>query len=435
MGTPRTGRGRRCSGRIGGKGGKQCPRTVTGQAQLCDDCKAARFVCQEPGCGEPHGGIPGQTRYCPPHRAKHRAKPHKPYNPAWTPEEDAIIRETYAAENSHDAPRLLRERWPTRPRWSVTRRAQHLGAATIRKKEPRWVAEEDAILRELAWMSPERLVLKLKAKGYHRSVTAVCLRMRRTGTREHIDGMTARAVARMLDVDDHAVTGWVKAGWLAAERRSGSGDARDKHYITTAAIQAFLWAHPEVVVLSRLERVGSKMWFLELVSGGRISEHEDPADGKGAIAFPVGTAPVGAGPAAPARTFPLYGERVSVTALAEIAGRSAQAILHRIDGLGMSVEDAAFGLGDGGEGAGAAANVTPTPLGAQVGKALRALLRKHKAKPADLVTWTKLPEPIVAALLAGTTDPVVPALVRAAEILDAEVEVHLVPRPRSYETA
>lgn len=421
------GPGRHCKGKIKGV---SCNGTVQGQAQLCPKCLQNRTLCQ--GCGKPHGGIPGMTRFCPPCRSQRRRKPHSARNPPFTQAEDAIIREVYATHNSHDAPRILRERWSVRPSWSITRRAQLLGAATIRKKEPRWAAEEDAVLLEHAWMVPERVVLKLKDKGYHRTVTAVSIRMKRMGAREHIDGMSAHQLATMLDVDGHAVTGWIDAKELAAERRGTTGDAHDKWYITTAAVQAFFWAHPERVVLSRLERAGSKMWFLELVSGGRIREHDDgparepaspPTPGEPAVRAEIGLP-------APARTVALFGERVTITALAEICGRSSDELLHRIDGLGMSVDGAAFGDG---EAASEGAPAPATSLGVEAGKALGALMKRHRAKPKDVAGWTGLPEEMVQRFLTGQVTLLPAALLAAVEKLDGRVAITIEPVRHAWE--
>ena len=425
-----TGRGWRCLG-------KACKVQLYGQARYCPACQVKRTLCQETGCGKPHGGIVGQTRYCPPCRSKRRTKPHKPYNPRWTPEEDAIIRDVYAKHHAREAGALLRARVPTRPNWSVKRRAQVLGACTVRKKEPHWTGPEDAILREFAWMCPERLLHKLKEKGFRRTVTGVAIRMKRLRTRELIDGMTATGLAEMLNIDGHAVARWIEEGKLKAARSGTTGDHHDRWYIATEDIRTFLLANVEIIELSKLERVGSKMWFLELITGGRIAEHEEaaPVPLPGASAPPATAAPVAAGSlTSPDRTVALYGERVTLSALAEISSRSVATLLHRIDGLGLGVEDAAFGEETSGAATAPFSRAPVTPLGTAIGAGLAALMKKHRAKAEHVATWTAFPAPVIVAMLAGSLPMISPALLAAVETLDGEVTVTITPKVRSYDT-
>jgi hypothetical protein len=368
------------------------------------------------------------TRFCPPHRASRRKKPRKPHNPPWTEEEDEALRELYGRYNGREIGPHLRARFHTRPGWSLKRRASAIGAATVRKKEPPWSAEEEGLLREWAWMSPERIVVKFRALGYKRTLTAIAIRMKRLGTRKHIDGMTATALSKLMNVDGHTVMRWIADKSIAAERSGTTGDNHDRWYIPTAAIQAFFWAHPEAFELSKIERAGSKMWFLEMVSGGRIREHEDEALTGATLPAVAVDAPGDS--TRPARTVPLYGERVTLTALAEISGRSVQTLLHRIDGLGLGVEAAAFG--DEGPEASAAAGAA-SPLGAAMGRALTALMKKHKAKPRDLAAWVGVPEPMIVHMMSGTIPTVSPALLTAVEKLDGEIVVTIKPKLRDYD--
>lgn len=305
-----------------------CPALVYGMVQKCDACRAKELLCRK--CGRPHGGAPKTTKQCEECRRHKKSKPRSERNPPWTPEEDERIREAYATHNAHTIGPRLRELFPTRPRWSLTRRAQELGAATVRRKEPPWSAEEHAFLMEWAWMSPGRLTAKFREHGYSRTTTAIAIRLNRYQLRKNIDSYTAQAVARLLNVDFHKVSRWIADRMLRAERRKGTGGNDDRHHITTADVRSFLLAHPEQYELGKLERAGSKMWFLEMVTLGRISE-----DG----------APAAETLSSPDRTVNLAGERVTLPALADICGRSVANLIHRIDGLGMSVQEAAFGAG------------------------------------------------------------------------------------------
>jgi hypothetical protein len=55
------------------------------------------------------------------------------------------------------------------PHWALKKRARELGLA--RTKELPWSERELEILARYAWMSDERIRLKLKAAGYARTVT------------------------------------------------------------------------------------------------------------------------------------------------------------------------------------------------------------------------------------------------------------------------
>lgn len=384
-----------------------CPNIIFGSAQKCEECHAKALACQK--CGRPHLGQPGTTKLCAECRRGKKGKPRGPANPAWTPEEDAQIREAYATHNAHTIGPRLRELFPTRPKWSLTRRAQVLGAATVRRKEPPWSEEEQKLLEEVSWMSPERIGTKFRERGFQRTTTAIAIRMNRHRLRKGIDSYTAQGLARMLDVDIHKVSKWIDEGWLQADRRKETGGNHDRHHITTAAIQAFLVAHPEQYELSKLERAGSKMWFLELITGGRISEHGEPVP---AVA-PTAT------PDTPARTFPLYGERVTLAALADICGRPMAELLRRIDEQGMSVESAAFGPEAPEE------TAADHPLAREVGEQLRVLMRANRAGVASMVRWTGLPAAFVERLTTGRAPVLLPALVTCVEKLAGEVEIRI----------
>lgn len=385
-----------------------CGAVLTGRDMVCAACHAKDMLCR--ACGEPHGGQP-LTRFCPPCRSKRRRKPKSPNNPRYTPADDELLRSIYARCNARELGPALAAAFPTRPRWSMTRRAQVLGASTVRKAERRWCPEEDAILREFPWMVPERVVIKLKADGFRRTVVSVSVRMKRLKLRATIDGFTASGLAGMMGVDSHAVIRWIHLGWLAAERRGTTGDNHDAHMIHTAAVRALLFAHPELFELSRIERLGNKGWFLSLATGGAISE-----DGQTEAPVPT-TATVQV-----ERWVVLHGERVTMDALAEICGRSAHEIADRIDNHGMGVEEAAFG-----EAAPSPPSTAASPVDVAAGAGLRALMRKHRASPADVTRWTSTPTPVLARLLAGKM-PILPApLVSAVAQLDGHVELKIVP--------
>ena len=97
----------------------------------------------------------------------------------FTDQIDQLIREIYL--NHRDAKtrpgiRLLSKKVGM-PHWALKKRARELGLA--RTKELSWSERELEILARYAWMSDERIRLKLKAAGYARTVTGIHLKLKR----------------------------------------------------------------------------------------------------------------------------------------------------------------------------------------------------------------------------------------------------------------
>lgn len=387
---------------------QECPAKVSGKDHLCARCRDKRLRCRT--CSKPHGGPPATTKYCPPCRAARRGRP--PKYRRWTPAEDKILREVYGRLHARAAMAELRQRFADRPTWSIKRRAQALGAATVGTREPPWSPEEDKLLAEIGWMMPERIVTVFRQRGLKRTLTAIAVRRKRLRLRSTIDGLTAQGLAGMLGVDIKTVTRWITIGDLEAERAGTRRDNNDYFHITTAQIRAFFFRFPERIVLSKLERVGSKMWFLELLTGGQIAEHG------------TATADPGAGPPPPERTVPLYGEQVTLSALADISGRSVGVLVARLDQEGRSVEDAAFGV----EGA----DIDASPMLPALAAGLRTIMARHRARPAHVAGWTGLPLPLVDRCLAGSIPIQAPAMQRVIETLDAEVTVVVTPKKHDW---
>src|SRR6516165_318827 len=97
----------------------------------------------------------------------------------FTDQIDQLIREAYL--NHRNAKSRLGVRPLAKkvgmPHWALKKRARDLGLA--RTKELPWSEPELAILSRYAWMSDERIRLKLKAVGYARTVTGIHLTLRR----------------------------------------------------------------------------------------------------------------------------------------------------------------------------------------------------------------------------------------------------------------
>ena len=137
----------------------------------------------------------------------------------FTDQIDQLIREIYL--NHRDAKtrpgiRLLAKKVGM-PHWALKKRARELGLA--RTKELPWSERELGILARYAWMSDERIRLKLKAAGYSRTVTGIHLKLRRMGFKHDGSFYSANGLAQALGIDSHAVTRWIKSGHLKAKLR------------------------------------------------------------------------------------------------------------------------------------------------------------------------------------------------------------------------
>src|SRR6266496_6294278 len=101
------------------------------------------------------------------------------------------------------------------PHWALKKRARELGLA--RTKEKPWSEAELALLARYAWMSDERIRLKLKAAGYARTVTGIRLKLRRMRFKSDPSFYSGKGLADALGIDSHVVTRWIKSGHLKAQ--------------------------------------------------------------------------------------------------------------------------------------------------------------------------------------------------------------------------
>ena len=134
----------------------------------------------------------------------------------FTDQIDQLIRESY--HNRRDDKTRFNIRPLAKkvgmPHWALKKRARELGLA--RTKEQAWSEAELAILSRYAWMSDERIRLKLKAAGYSRTVTGIHLKLKRMRFKHDGSFYSAYSLAQALGIDPHAVTRWIKSGHLKA---------------------------------------------------------------------------------------------------------------------------------------------------------------------------------------------------------------------------
>jgi len=202
-------------------------------------------------CGDARNNLQGRRKYI------------------FTDQIDQLIREIYLSQRDARTRMGIRPlaRKVGMPHWALKKRARELGLA--RTKELPWSEPELAILARYAWMSDERIRLKLKAAGYARTVTAIHLKLKRMKFKQDGSFYSAYSLAQALGIDPHAVTRWIKGGHLKAKLR---GTARtpqqngDSYMIQERDIRRFILDHPTDIDLRKVDQ----LWFLNLITNGLV---------------------------------------------------------------------------------------------------------------------------------------------------------------------
>ena len=204
-------------------------------------------------------------KYCGPSRAKIQGQ--RKY--VFTDQIDQLIREIYLTpRKAKMSPgiRLLAKRVGM-PHWALKKRARELGLA--RTKELPWSEPELENLARYAWMSDERIRLKLKAAGYARTVTAIHLKLKRMRFKHDGSFYSAYSLAQSLGIDPHAVTRWIKSGHLKAKFRGTARGAQqngDSYLIQEKDVRRFILEHPTDIDLRKVDQ----LWFLDLITDGLV---------------------------------------------------------------------------------------------------------------------------------------------------------------------
>jgi len=201
--------------------------------------------------------------------ARDRTKAQSRRKYVFTDQIDKLIREIYLHQRdakTRPGIRLLAKKVGM-PHWALKRRARELGLA--RTKELPWSEPELAILSRYAWMSDERIRLKLKAVGYSRTVTGIHLKLKRMRFKHDGSFYSAYRLAQALGIDPHAVTRWIKSGHLKAKFRGtarGPQQHGDSYLIQEKDVRRFILEHPTDIDLRKVDQ----LWFLDLITNGLV---------------------------------------------------------------------------------------------------------------------------------------------------------------------
>jgi len=156
------------------------------------------------------------------------------------------------------------------PTWKVSRYALHQGWIQKQKKASAWSEEEIKILERWAHITSERIQIKLKTKGFKRSLVGIILKRKRMRLLSNLKGQSASAVAMCLGVDSHFITSAIKAGLLKARKRGTDRTKQqggDMWYISDKSIRKFIIENVHAIDLRKVD----KYWYTDIVAGRNIS--------------------------------------------------------------------------------------------------------------------------------------------------------------------
>lgn len=155
------------------------------------------------------------------------------------------------------------------PRWWLTNRATKLGLTIPHKKEPRWTAAEDDLMRRVPLHQPDACARIFRDHGFARSPTAIVVRAKRLdlSRRAARPELSATKAAAILGVDLKWITAFCISGELIAVKRDDrrlpqqGGSAWD---IQPADFRRFILDHLERIDLRKVE----KFAFVDLIANG-----------------------------------------------------------------------------------------------------------------------------------------------------------------------
>lgn len=146
----------------------------------------------------------------------------------------------------------------------VRSRALVLGLQVPNEKAAAWTPEEEALLEEVAELSPCAAYRRFKAAGFKRSMSAICCRRNRNGLlQDNPEILTQHALSRMLGVDETVVMRWVRSGGLKTMK--GDTPAGVHKRIDRADFRR--WAKGHAHELAKFSRRADQQWLIETLLG------------------------------------------------------------------------------------------------------------------------------------------------------------------------
>lgn len=154
------------------------------------------------------------------------------------------------------------------PKHRVANRARELGLARV--KEHPWSAEELALLEKIAHFTPAVIAKRFAKRGFNRSANGIKVKLTRLGLKSASDFYSATVCSKLLGVDQHLVSRWIRLGYLKARRKDterSSAQGGDEYLINDVWVRAFVQQHPTAFDVRKVDQ----MWFLNLVFEGKLA--------------------------------------------------------------------------------------------------------------------------------------------------------------------
>lgn len=181
-----------------------------------------------------------------------------------TPEIHSIIEKIYKRDTGNGQVAALAKRIGY-PRWKISRYAIGQGWIAKQKKEPDWSEKEIWILQTYAYLSPERIQIRLKKAGFNRSVTGIVLKRKRLRLLSRLEGQSANQFANCLGVDIHFVNRAIKAGKLKAQKRGTQRTEKqggDIYFIRDDAARNYIINWLNEIDIRKVD----KYWFVGILT-------------------------------------------------------------------------------------------------------------------------------------------------------------------------
>lgn len=234
---------------------------------------AAKVIRTCTVCGAEFGGTT-YGEFCPAHRAEKRKSAlerHYYLTTTYRPTEqiDNAIRKVFTEKIGTLSQVAKQFRWSLN---AVSRRANALGYSRP-KRGAVWRSEEISVLQNGPHLAVITLVKNLRRRGFMRSECAVKTKMVQLGFRGDSEAMTAAAVAIGFGVYYRTVVRWINLGLLKAKRKKMGlakyGESgRDPWMIAPDDLRKFVFENPLKFDIRQVDQ----LWFIDLVSAGRIGE-------------------------------------------------------------------------------------------------------------------------------------------------------------------
>jgi hypothetical protein len=149
------------------------------------------------------------------------------------------------------------------PKWALLKQARILGLA--RTKEKPWSDAELMIVERFAYLSDERIRLKLKTSGFTRTACGIHLKIKRSRFKQNSEHYTARGLALAFGIDSHCISRWIREGKLKGQPRQTErteSQGGDIWMIHERDVRKFVRENPLGFDIRKVDQ----LWFMELVN-------------------------------------------------------------------------------------------------------------------------------------------------------------------------